>query len=164
MSDAFTDIGRDSRRARNYSNYLEVLLGYLTDENTRGDLTVAAQRVDEVPAGYWNDRTNLMAYENFNLIEKLKSGDAVCWMLFLKTLQGETQQAFQDISPFKGKILLFLRQDSTAPQFKVDSASLHALLLTHVSEEKRHCGWMEFALTIDPSNLADGDIISLTTE
>lgn len=157
MSDAFTDIARDERRAQNYTEYLETLFKYLTGTETEEGLIESSKQVDDVPRGFWNGRTELASEENLNQSKKLKAGDDEAWLKFLTTLQGETQKKFQKISPFANKHILSIRQDWKSI-FKVNSQSLREFLNSKTPEKKHPSSSFHYVVVLDTQVLDDAQV------
>lgn len=80
MSDAMTDIARDSDRERLACKVFIAMLTFLedeTDENHKAMMD-ACKEMDSIPSGYWGGRTN-SADTIANKIKRLKAGDDSLW-------------------------------------------------------------------------------------
>ena len=157
MSDAFTDMARDERRARNYHEYLESLFGYLTWKTSKEELIKQAEGVDAVPRGYWGDSTNLADEKNINRAQKLRDKDGPAWISFLRTLEGDTQQKFQSISPFANKLLLSVSHNGGS-NYRVDSTGLKSFLESKTPKEIQHRMRLDYVLILDPKALECAEV------
>ena len=109
MSDALTDIARDEKRGRLHDAYLESIRQYLLKPNEKNKQKVIkeAQEVDGVRGGYFGGPTHIAMGVEARLAN-LKDGDKDTWGRFLSGVTGENRKALKELSPFAGKLLIFV--------------------------------------------------------
>ncbi len=105
MTDAFSDLARDEKRNRRYSEFIDKLVSYLKNpsEDSYGNLMNSAKETDSVNGGFWTGRTNI-AKSLDEKLEKLEKGDKTEWARMLRTCKTCTKQyqKLKQISPFEG--------------------------------------------------------------
>ena len=80
MSDALTDIARDQRRNRGFAAFISAILDFVKDptEEARDTAMNLARSCDDVPRGYWGEKTNLTEQATKLLLDIL-SADKTAW-------------------------------------------------------------------------------------
>lgn len=150
MSDALTDITRDSRKSTAIGRYLETLLEYLRDRKTQQELMKAAEESDGMSGG-WSERTRFSSNDHCLLVESLRKGDALSWAKFMSKLRDPILfQQFKEVSPFNGKLLLKVEcgPDGTATVSGPDVLCLIAPLIGDGTKEVYNKGYV---VTLDPT-------------
>jgi hypothetical protein len=111
MSDALTDIARDERRATKYHRYTEALLDHLEGKATVEQVVDAAKMTDDVPSGYWGDKTDLER-DITGRLERLRDGDEGEWSKLLDLLSQQPSWRIdlyyraKAISPWPDRLLI----------------------------------------------------------
>lgn len=110
MSDAFTDVP-DQSQIQKIRDYYEALLQYLLNEITLEELMGTAQQSDK-DSGNWAERTDFSGKEQSQLVKLLREGNVYIWAEFLFKLRDtDLYTRFKKLSPFKGKLVLKVRQN-----------------------------------------------------
>lgn len=137
MSDALTDIGRDEERRRNFDEYLANVKKYLENQTAENLAKVlkTAEDTDSVRGGYWSGKTNLRKNAEASLAELL-ANDKKAWTKFLSMLLANEHPMFQELkamSPFKGKMLIFVDYGCGFVHLK---GELQSMLDTYIRQNK----------------------------
>lgn len=145
MSDALTDIARDTRRAEVFGEYLEAVKAYLLDssQETFKNAVEAAQVVDGVPRGYWGGRTSL-SKDIEKRLRSLKRGNKQEWARFLSLVMRydisyrHLFEEFKAISPFKDKLLVHVDYGCGFVHFGGEIEAFFAKII------REHAGWKTY--------------------
>lgn len=144
MSDALTDIARDTRRAEVFGKYLEAVKEYLLgpSQETFKNAVEAAQVVDGVPRGYWGGKTSL-SKDIEKRLRSLKRGNKKEWARFLLSMIGGNMphplfKKLKAISPFKDKCLIHVNYGCGFVHFGGEIESFFAKII------QEHAGWKTY--------------------
>lgn len=103
MSDAQTDIARDTARMERYDQFLEQLVTYLKDQSPKNltELQLRAKATDAIPRGFHDGSTNLVAVFNSERLLKLVEKDAEEWKVLLEVYrEAPVYRELLALSPF----------------------------------------------------------------
>lgn len=135
MSDASSEMARDERRAQNYLDYLDCLIGYLQDSGKvpYEQVEEAAKSTDSVLGGSCGGRTGLQEGLK-EKVEALKQGDKEEWAKLLYHLDNNEPQyqGLVDLSPFTGKTLL--KASYRGAHLHLDLSSLNETITKRLDE------------------------------
>lgn len=103
MSDAHSDIARDKERLELHNKFLEQLVVYLKDRSPENlaELQLRAKATDDIPRGFRDGSTRLVAIFNDARLGKLVEKDSEEWELLLEVYrEAPTYRELLALSPF----------------------------------------------------------------